>query len=58
MRKGQRLTLTQLTARSKPLRAFWRDCQPHVNDPLLAKAAESARSITARLRRSVGRTLP
>ena len=45
MRKGGRLTPTQLRRAMEDLESLWRGIDSHaVNDALLAKAAESART--------------
>jgi predicted nucleic acid-binding protein len=49
MRKGGRLTSTQLRSAIEDLESLWRGIDSHaVNDALLAKAAESARTHSLR----------
>jgi hypothetical protein len=49
MRKGRRLTPTQLTRALDDLELLWRGIYSHaVNETLLAKAAESARTHSLR----------
>jgi len=49
MRKGQRLTPTQLSRALEDLESIWRSIFSHaVNDALLVKAAESARTHSLR----------
>lgn len=54
MRKGGRLTPTQLRHATDDLESLWRAIDSHaVNDALLAKAAESARAHSLRAYDSV-----
>jgi predicted nucleic acid-binding protein len=54
MRKGGRLTPTQLRRAIEDLESLWRGIDSHaVNDALLAKAAESARTHSLRAYDSV-----
>jgi len=54
MRKGGRLTPTQLRRATDDLQSLWRGIDSHaVNDALLAKAAESARTHALRAYDSV-----
>lgn len=54
MRKGGRLTPTQLRRAIEDLESLWRGIDSHaVNDALLAKAAESARTHALRTYDSV-----